>query len=243
MAWKRSSVRLRAPPPLQIMKTLLALLAITQLTHAQERLVFEDLFTRKDESAWTWQMLGTAAYQLTQNGLRLELAPATPDTAHSDSTVIGRKTYGYSRFETRIETHALTFGSRGWGFWNMQMEPAKSEIAWFIYLQGDADYPLNGFYAFTQGNGSAPTLTKLDTHLLNQAHTYEVNWTTNHVSYLIDGVEVASHLSHTPSGQMEIHIWVDNAIYDPQTFHPRFMTTGPNTTLDVNFVKVFSQLN
>lgn len=140
--------------------------------------------------------------------------------------------------EVVASSQSLDQGSRGWGYWNQSLDPTKSEIAFFIYLRGASDYPLNGFFIMTQKMGQTPDFYQLDEKLLSAPHTYSISWAGKTLSYGIDGAEVHQLSSNIPTGQMNVHLWSDNAVYDLQTYKMILQKVGTSAPVTIQSAKV-----
>ena len=121
--------------------------------------------------------------------------------------------YKFNFIQVYLKNETLDRGSRGWGFWNGSLNRTQSEIAWFTCVNGDG-YTNNGFYAVTQAYGDAvPVMTQISDIDLTEWHEYCIDWQSDSVSFWIDGVLKARHITGVPQYEMRCDVWIDNAVY------------------------------
>lgn len=150
--------------------------------------------------------------------------PSDPDIVTSLKELFFNTPYLYSKIITKIKVSNLKDGSRGWGFWNTNVDPMA--MAWFIQQDGicppglgkecpEGPYELNGFYAMitdpVKGTYSMQKLPDLD----EGWHTYEIDWQPTYINFIVDGNVVHKETKVIPSTRMAYHCWVDNAIFAP----------------------------
>ena len=219
------------------MKTLVvAVVLFTQNLFAHGTL-FEENFHSLESSQWIIEMLGTASFQ-TDSSLTLNLEKNTPDTSYSNAAVATQQLFRPSRFEITALSTPTEKGSRGWGFWNSTSNPVDSAIAWFIYLEGDENYPLNGFFASVQKKGSTPEFYPLNVDLLNEPRNYAIEWSKKGVQFFVDGNLVAESESKITT-EMRVHLWQDNAVYDLNTFKPLLQKIETSQALVFKSMRIF----
>jgi len=115
-------------------------------------------------------------------------------------------------------------GSRGWGFWNTEMDLAIGQFAWFMEFtfpkKDKKGLFKNSVWMWTLGrdsdNNRGICITKLpDEYDIYEWHVYEVAWSKNSVEYYVDGNQVAKHTRFVPNVDLAFHNWVDNRNYNP----------------------------
>ena len=157
-------------------------------------------------------------------------------------------------FSADVKVSNLKGGSRGWGFWNTNVDPLAMQIAWFIQLDGKGSdgiepFKPNGFYAVVQNGLNSPNgpLYQRLPDLDEEWHTYSIDVNSRGVTFEVKSANGRTHTVHssgsnTPSAPMAFHNWVDNAVFgiDPATMmiaHLLQTTEAPrsNTMKDLAF--------
>ncbi len=150
--------------------------------------------------------------------------PGTKNTPYYPSSTVP-----YS-IKMRIKTDGCTFGTRGWGFWNTIMLPAKPiYCAWFweFGVQWDlsdnldnSQLPLVIPIVMTMASDGIriSVLIKEDDFVnFYQWNDYQIIWSENQVHYYVDDQLVAVHDVAPPIGSagggMAYHCWVDNRLF------------------------------
>jgi len=202
-------------------------------------LILNDELTAMDDD-WYWRLDGEGEHSIESFGIIFRIPQSADDTSYSNSEIYNNnevKPYSTSFAQFYLKNENLEKGSRGWGFWNGNLDLADSEIAWFAYVDGDG-YTYNGFYAVTQSMGSAPTMTPIDAVSLEEWHNYSIDWQADNVTFWVDDVNVASHDSNIPSTATRVDVWVDNAVYDSNWNHV-FQDIIETTSIYVDSIRIY----
>jgi len=133
-------------------------------------------------------------------------------------------------YKTRMKVGNLNGGSRGWGFWNTNVDIFAMDVVWFLQMQGDIPGgTTNKFYAQTQLK--MHPLPPLD----EEWHDYEITITPEKIEFFIDGVSVfvETDSKNIPSGPMAFHNWVDNSVFDVKELGKKILqeTSGPKSNV------------
>ena len=214
-------------------------------------LIYEDEFNYMDDEHWYWLINGEGSQLLTPEyqGVSLNILNTANDTDYSNSAILiddddDLSTYYKPFFQTHLQTYVKSenideYGSRGWGYWNGNLNPYESEIAWFVYVNGPEGYPDSGFFTVTQSLGQAPVMNQISSSYLDQWHCYSIDWQPDSVTFRIDDNIVSTHTESIPSSAMRIDFWVDNTIYDRTTYLPLYQNISEITTILIDSIHVF----
>ena len=208
--------------------SLITFKAYSSLGYANQ---FQEEFQSFSPIRWWYDLAGHGKVDI-RGQLNLGLFAGASNTSYSNSAAVTRMNFFKKSFSLKVKVTEFSPGSRGWGFWNGSMDPSQSAIAWFIYLESNPEYPLNGFYAVVQKPGSIPQFFPLNPIILEQEHNYKIKW-TNEIEFFIDGKSVAKSIE-TVNTEMAVHIWIDNAVYDLDTFQPLFQKIEKKSRLIVD---------
>lgn len=199
--------------------------------------LLEDHFSEKDDQTWKWNMVNQADYFI-DGHLDLFVRAGATDHVYNNAEITSLQSFQRKDLEIVLRNESLDQGSRGWGYWNQTYDAHQMELAWFIFLRGDQDYPLNGFFIMTKRQGEAPLFYRLDENYLLSTHTYSIQWMGESLLYKIDGVEILRVDGNIPEGSMKLDIWSDNAVYDPKTYQKALQNVLTKAVLRVDWVKV-----
>ena len=209
-----------------------------------EIIIFEDNFNEKNVDNWHWRVDGNG-YNIVENGIaNFTIFDNATSNEYSNSEIYDHynpEGYPYYRnsIHFRLKNTALVNGSRGWGFWNGNMNPTQSVMAWFTRLKGNETYQNNGFYGVVQSLGQMPTqinLTDYENTLLDWAN-YSIDWTENFCAFSINDEIVANITENLPNDHCRIDVWVDNAVYSENWEHI-YQTIEQDCSLLLDWVKV-----
>ena len=197
---------------------------------------FSDNFNGVDNSKWFYDFVGAGTFDYNK-GLTVRVQQGAVRSSYSNAAVYTKHQFHNKRMDLWVNLSEKSKGSTGWGFWNGEMNPVRSTIVWFIYLESDENYPLNGFFAVVKRFGSGPEFIPLDTDILNSSHKYSIDWTNTGISFYVDD-KIVARSDQAVATPMRIHIWKDNAVYDPSTFAPVFQDVNSNANLTVSKLTV-----
>lgn len=206
--------------------------------------LFKDDFNEKNSDYWYWRTDGNG-YNTVENGIaNFTIFNNATTNEYSNSEIYNHSSspeypYFYSQLHMKLLNTALVNGSRGWGFWNGNMNPTQSTMAWFTRLKGNETYQNNGFYAVVQSFGQMPTMINL-THyeyILVEWTNYSIDWTETYCAFYINDQLVANFTENLPDDYCRIDIWIDNAIYS-DTWEHIFNTIDEDCSILLDWVKI-----
>lgn len=180
---------------------------------------FQEDFRTASSNKWWFDLIGKGEARW-DGKLNQKLKAGTSDSSYSNSAAVTRISFAKKSLSLEVFGRKPCLGSLGWGFWNGSMDPAQLSMVWFIELNSSSDYPLNGFFAVVQSPGSEPEFYPLDSKLLESRHNYTIKWSDS-IEFFVDGNRVAQSTKNV-STEMSVHIWIDNAVYNPTTLQPVF---------------------
>ncbi|MHA1650571.1 MAG: hypothetical protein ACTSYB_10300 [Candidatus Helarchaeota archaeon] len=218
-----------------------SILLLCSIHQNKLELLLYDEFT-SESAVWYWRHDGTGRHSLNNSIAEFWITNQSTNTTYSNSEIYNNNElpYYHVRLIMRIRSSNLTKGSRGWGLWNRQMSATQSELIWFMYMEGNATYPYNGFYAFIQLAGGAFSAVQLLGIDLLQWHIYQIDWNSLGIFFYVDNNLVSFNSTLIPTATMAFHFWVDNAVYDYGTvFTHIYQNIDYNTSIYIDYLKIF----
>jgi hypothetical protein len=97
-------------------------------------------------------------------------------------------------------------GTRGWGFWDGNLEVLN--VAWFWSASPESDLEISGFRVMVMRNNEFLLNQEIQIDM-REWHTYRVEITQEGTKFFVDNVEIAS-TEGRPAKQQRIELWVDN---------------------------------
>lgn len=179
------------------------------------KLILDDEFKKFNRASWFWRTDGNGVQSITTDGVKLNLPPSKHSSSYNNSELYNQN-YPYLKTfaQIRLKNSNIGKGSRGWGFWNGEMDRSKSEMAWFIKIDGYKNPKRNGLFAVTQRINEKTIKTPIKNISLEEWHIFSIDWRSNFVRFWVDNIIVAEHRIAIPSSPLRFDVWVDNAIYE-----------------------------
>jgi len=145
--------------------------------------------------------------------------------------------YKYNNMEIRLKVDKLSRGSKGWGFWNSDLNPSNCSLAWFIFqINNNIFYPMKGLWIQVMDrNPFKMSIKRIRGVDIGKWHTYNINWTESHVDFYVDEKLVAHVTKDVPDVNCRTHIWNDNAAW---YFQPIFQRILRPTSLIVDYLEI-----
>lgn len=201
-----------------------------------------DDFVSKDDNKWLWVTYGTGDTELSSKGIKLKLNKNDNKEIYCDSFFSTKATdaqYFTSTAVAKLRKIEMERGSMGFGFWNETMDPEEAAFAFFMFLKGNDDYQLNGFYVITKFPGANFQITPVPVNLLDAWNTYKVDLEAEgSVTYEVNNHKIASHIFNRSNKAINYEVWVDNAVYDPATFAQITFPVNSVSVIEVDWVSI-----
>ena len=154
------------------------------------------------------------------NGLDAPGAPGTPDPE-----------YG--------------LGSRGWGFWNDQMELEGANVIWFTSISPDSDSQFIGTQVWIVLDGKRILTQDLNIDL-TQWHTYRIQWRVDYLSVFIDDMDYPiaeiTDENSIPFDPLVFTVWIDNSRFTGDFSSPsQSFLPFPDIEqyLDIDYIRIY----
>lgn len=116
-----------------------------------------------------------------------------------------------------IPDPAYGLGSRGWGFWNDQMDLSSANIIWFSSISPDSADALQGTQIWIVKNGKPVIIQNINIDL-TKWHTYRIQWRSNYIGLFIDDVEnpvaEVTDPASIPDQPLSFTAWIDNHLVE-----------------------------
>ncbi|MHA1819039.1 MAG: PKD domain-containing protein [Promethearchaeota archaeon] len=256
--WKRDTrIKPKKINKIRYLKIILFILILQPITSyliisslgLSSPVILIDNFVQK-ENTWYFRTdgVGTSSNQVENGYLNLTINEKSTNTSYSNAEIYNNSTdprpYHLNYAKVRLRNTALVNGSRGWGFWNGQMDSTQSEIAWFTYIAGNDTYQQTypqGLYATTQTIGTSINMTLISNVTLLEWHNYTIDWTSSYVKFYIDEKLVCTRTQDIPSGNMRFDVWVDNAVYvlSGNQYVHYYHNIDNNSSVLVDWIKIY----
>lgn len=201
-------------------------------------IIFRDDFDTESDY-WYWRGTFTAYHTFENGVVNFKIPKADRSGFHVSEIWDNHSTpqYRYNNMKARIKVDGIRRGSRGWGFWNSDINPFNCSVAWFMSIKGSNPlYPLKGFWVIcTNGVLGGFTFKRLRGIDISKWHDYEINWKEDSVDFYIDGENVAHITRGVPQTSCRIHVWVDNMKW---LLIPVLQRICFPTTLSVDYLEI-----
>jgi len=213
---------------------------------------WEDQFTTQS-SRWDWQYSRGAGYhRLTstseaQSAVELGVTSSAASNAYSDSSLHERShQYTMGALEMRSRTTDRNTGpgdgqgTRGWGFWDGDVNYQQSSAVWFWSASPESSDILSGFRVQVFSNGTFYLNQRIDSIDMTQWHTYRIEMLPGLVKFLVDG-ELIAQTNNLPSDHFRVEIWLDNYAINltPGGYNRSYIDLTGNQRMYVDWVRYY----
>ena len=201
-------------------------------------IIFRDDFDSESDY-WFWRDTYTAHHTFEDGNVKFTIPNAHRRGFHV-SEIWDNNTspiYKYNNMEIRLKVDNISRGSKGWGFWNTDLNPFNCSLAWFIFqVNNNIFYPMKGLWIMVMdGNPFKISLKRIRGVNIREWHTYDINWTENHVDFYVDNELVAHVTKSVPQVSCRLHVWNDNAAW---YFIPIFQRILRSSSLFVDYLEI-----
>jgi len=205
----------------------------------KSNLIFRDDFDFESDY-WSWNDKYTAYHTFEDGNVKFTLPKAHRRGFHvSEIWDSGHPSpiYKYNNLEIRVKVDNISRGSKGWGFWNTDLNPFNCSLAWFIFqINNNIFYPMKGLWIMVMdGHPLKLTIKRIRNVDIREWHTYNINWTENHVDFFVDDELVAHVTKSVPQVSCRLHVWNDNAAW---YFIPIFQRILRPSSLYVDYLEI-----
>lgn len=201
-----------------------------------------------EDPRWDWEYnQGTGEKELIQlpggnPGVKIWIEPDTnPDTYSDCSLREISENYEFGVIEARLrltDDNGLTDGgkgTRGWGFWDGNLEVLN--VAWFWSASPESHPDISGFRVMVIRNSEFLLNQEISIDM-REWHTYRVELTSEGVRFYVDGVEIAATQGR-PANQQRIELWVDNMAVqiNNETYSREYLDLNQDQAMYIDWVE------
>ena len=111
-----------------IISILIVFILIPYLNNQTIQIIHIDHFNDQDPF-WYWRTDGAGEYSINNNILELKILDNCNDSDYTNAEIYDIPShFQYKNIEMQVKSSNIVNDSRGWGFWNGQMDPNLSEF-------------------------------------------------------------------------------------------------------------------
>lgn len=230
-----------------LFKILLLLVVVSVGSNSiSAQLLLQDDFGNK-KNDWYWRSDGNQTIPVIEDGLlHLSLKNAV-DTQYCNTEIYDTaETYlAGTQVRVRLKTTDMHNGSRGWGFWDGDLDLASLifdyDVAWI--MQQGSEREGSDFSWFLFGSDGQELRNRQVFNLDNQVdetdwHTYKIVWEKDQVQLFIDEEFKHETKQYIPDEEMRMDIWIDNRVINLTNPLEQWNTKVESSEMFVDFVEI-----